>query len=77
MAKPGPNVPRGADLACGCKVVFHPGTDESPVLVVIERKSDACGVAMHVAGLPVFDRRAALRPPTRVVPPLQPEFEDG
>jgi hypothetical protein len=47
------------------------------VLVVIERKSEACSMALHVAGLPVYDRRAALRPPTRVGPPLQPDFEDG
>ena len=69
--------PAGADLACGCRVTFRPGADGSPVLVVIERKSEACNMALHVAGLPVFDRRAALRPPTRVGPPLQPDFEDG
>ncbi len=69
--------PAGAELACGCRAVFRPGTDESPVLVVIDRKSEACGLALHVAGLPVYDRRAALRPPTRIGPPLQPDFEDG
>jgi hypothetical protein len=69
--------PAGAELACGCRVTFRPGTDESPVLVVIDRKSEACGMALHVAGLPVYDRRAALRPPTRIGPPLQPDFEDG
>jgi hypothetical protein len=69
--------PAGADLACGCKVTFRPGADGSPVLVVIERKSEACSMALHVAGLPVYDRRAALRPPTRIGPPLQPDFEDG
>jgi hypothetical protein len=73
----GQTSPAGADLACGCRVVFRPGADESPVLVVIERKSEACGMALHVAGLPVYDRRAALRPPTRIGPPLQPDFEDG
>ena len=76
-AQPGQMSPSGADLACGCRVTFRPGADESPVLVVIERKSEACGMALHVAGLPVYDRRAALRPPTRVGPPLQPDFEDG
>jgi len=69
--------PSGADLACGCRVTFRPGADGSPVLVVIDRKSEACSMALHVAGLPVYDRRAALRPPTRVGPPLQPDFEDG
>jgi hypothetical protein len=69
--------PTGAELACGCRVVFRPGADGSPVLVVIDRKSEACGMALHVAGLPVYDRRAALRPPTRIGPPLQPDFEDG
>jgi hypothetical protein len=69
--------PTGAELACGCRVIFRPGADESPILVVIDRKSEACGLALHVAGLPVYDRRAALRPPTRIGPPLQPDFEDG
>lgn len=69
--------PAGADLACGCRVTFRPGADGSPVLVVVARKSEACNMSLHVAGLPVFDRRAALRPPTRVGPPLQPDFEDG
>ena len=69
--------PAGADLACGCRVAFQPGADGSPILVVIARKSGACQMALHVAGLPVFDRRAALRPPTRIGPPLQPDFEDG
>ena len=75
--QPGQVSPSGADLACGCRVIFRPGADGSTVLVVIERKSDACSMALHVAGLPVYDRRAALRPPTRVGPPLQPDFEDG
>ena len=69
--------PAGADLACGCRVVFQPGTDDSPILVVVDRKAASCGVALHVAGLPVYDRRAAIRPATRVGPPLQPDFEDG
>ncbi len=69
--------PEGADLACGCRATFRPGADGSPVLVVIARKSEACNMSLHVAGLPVYDRRAALRPPTRVGPPLQPDFEDG
>ncbi|HXT69215.1 MAG TPA: hypothetical protein VN700_05650 [Vicinamibacterales bacterium] len=69
--------PTGAALACGCRVVFHPGSDESPLLVVVEHKAESCGVSLHVAGLPVYDRRAAMRPSTRVGPPLQPDFEDG
>jgi len=68
--------PTGASLACGCRVGFRPGSDESPVLVVIEQKAESCGLAIHVAGLPVYDRRAALRPPTRFGPHLQPDFED-
>ena len=69
--------PTGAHLACGCSVSFRPGSDESPILVVIDQKGGACGLSMHVAGLPLYDRRAALRPPTRVGPPLQPDYEDG
>lgn len=71
------NVPTSATLACGCRAAFQPGSDDSPVLVVIDRKAEGCGVALHVAGLPVYDRRSALRPPTRVGPPLQPDFEEG
>ena len=69
--------PAGAVLACGCRAVFQPGSDDSPLLVVIDRKSESCGLSLHVAGLPVYDRRAAMRPSTRVGPPLQPDYEDG
>ena len=69
--------PQGARLSCGCDVKFRPGSDGSPFLVVIDRKGEACVIATHVAGLPQYDRRAALRPPTRLGPLLQPDYEDG
>jgi len=69
--------PTTVSLACGCRASFRPGTEGSPVLVVIDRKAEACGISLHVAGLPVYDRRSALRPPTRFGPPLQPDYEDG
>ena len=69
--------PRGATLACGCRLVFREGVAESPVLVMIEQKAAGCGVSFHVSGVPIFDHRSALRPPTRFGPPLQPDFEDG
>jgi len=71
------SAPISATLACGCKLSFREGSDLSPVIVVIERKASTCGLALHVEGVPVYDHRSALRPPTRFGPPLQPDFEDG
>jgi hypothetical protein len=71
------SVPISATLACGCKLSFREGSDLSPVIVVIEQKASTCGLALHVSGVPVYDHRFALRPPTRFGPPLQPDFEDG
>jgi hypothetical protein len=70
-------IPETATLACGCQLSFRDGVAGSPVLVVVERKAPGCGVALHVSGVPVYDHRSALRPPTRFGPPLQPDFEDG
>jgi hypothetical protein len=47
------------------------------VLVVVEEKASGCQIAMHVTSLPIYDHRSALRPPTRLGPPLQPDWEDG
>ena len=69
--------PLSARLACGCRLSFREGSDLSPVIVVIEDKAPTCTMALHVPGLPVYDHRSALRPPTRFGPPLQPDFEDG
>jgi len=63
-------------LACGCRVGFRTGVERSPVTVVIEQKSPSCRVAIHVGGLPVFDHREALRPATRPLPAIQPDFEE-
>ena len=71
------NASISATLACGCKLAFREGSDLSPVIVVIDHKASTCGLALHVSGLPVYDHRFALRPPTRFGPPLQPDFEDG
>jgi hypothetical protein len=66
-----------ATLACGCRVGFRDGVEGSPVTVVIDRKADACRMGIHVAGLPVYDHREALRPSTRLHPPIQPDYEDN
>lgn len=65
-----------ARLACGCHVGFREGQPGSPVTVVITIKGAACGLAMHMAGVPVYDHREALRPATRPLPPIQPDFEE-
>jgi hypothetical protein len=65
-----------ARLACGCLVGFRSGVEGSPVTVVITRKAETCGVALHTSGLPVFDHREALRPATRQLPAEQPDYGD-
>jgi len=63
-------------LACGCAIGFREGSAGSPVTVVVVSQGAGCGVAMHMAGVPVFDHRDALRPATRPLPPVQPDFEE-
>jgi hypothetical protein len=65
-----------ARLACGCRVAFREGVEGSPVTVVVDAKSPACRLSLHVQGLPMFDYREALRPPTRIGPPEEEEFEE-
>jgi hypothetical protein len=66
-----------ATLACGCRVGFRTGVEGSPVAIVLESKSAACQVPIHVAGLPIYDHREALRPSTRLVPPAQTDYEES
>lgn len=66
-----------ARLACGCQVGFRAGVEGSPVAVVLDRKSAACTMAIHVAGLPIYDHREALRPSTRLAPPIQSDYEES
>ena len=65
-----------ARLACGCRVSFREGVEGSPVTVVIDRKGPACRVPVHVGGVPVYDHREALRPPTRLIPSLEGDYEE-
>jgi hypothetical protein len=65
-----------ATLACGCRVAFREGVEGSPVTVVVDQKSSACIIPLHVRGLPLFDYREALRPSTRLGPPGEEEFEE-
>ena len=65
-----------ARLSCGCRLVFRDGVEGSPVTVVIAEKSTACTLPIHVAGLPLYDYREALRPPTRFLPIEEEEFEE-
>ncbi|OFW23202.1 MAG: hypothetical protein A3H97_12105 [Acidobacteria bacterium RIFCSPLOWO2_02_FULL_65_29] len=65
-----------ARLACGCRIVFRAGVEGSPVTVVVDEKSPACTIALHVSHLPLFDFREALRPSTRLGPPEEGEFEE-
>lgn len=44
--------------------------------VVIDRKGPACRVPVHVGGVPVYDHREALRPPTRLIPPVEGDYEE-
>ena len=65
-----------ARLACGCRITFREGVEGSPVTVVIDLKSPACTLSLHVRDLPLFDYREALRPSTRLGPPEEEEFEE-
>ncbi len=65
-----------ARLACGCSLTFRQGVEGSPVTVVLETKSPACTVSWHVTGLPLYDYREAMRPPTRTLPPKEEGFEE-
>ena len=79
MAKQEPQVPARpitARLSCGCTVGFREGVQGSPVTVVVVTKSEACTMAIHVGGLPLFDHREALRPATRPAAVPQPDFEE-
>jgi hypothetical protein len=55
-------------LACGCRIGFREGVEGSPVTVVLDAKAPACTMSLHVTGLPLYDYREALRPPTRTLP---------
>ena len=65
-----------ARLACGCQVRFREGVEGSPVTVLIDEKASGCRLSLHVAGLPVYDYREALRPSTRILPPAEGEYEE-
>jgi hypothetical protein len=65
-----------ARLACGCRLSFREGTSGSPVTVVVETSSPGCINPLHVKGLPLYDYREALRPPTRLGPALDADFEE-
>jgi len=60
-----------ARLACGCRIAFREGVEGSPVTVVVDEKSPACALSLHVR-----DYREALRPSTRLGPPEEEEFEE-
>ena len=65
-----------AHLACGCRITFRDGVEGSPVTVVIEDKAPGCALSLHVRHVPIFDYREALRPPTRIGPPEEGEYEE-
>ena len=65
-----------ARLSCGCRLTFRDGVEGSPVTVVVAEKSTSCTLPIHVAGLPLYDYREALRPPTRALPPIEEVFEE-
>ena len=65
-----------ARLACGCRITFRDGVEGSPVTVVVDVKAPGCVMPLHVRDLPVYDFREALRPPTRLLPLEEEEFEE-
>ena len=65
-----------ARLACGCQLAFRDGVEGSPVTVVVDKKGELCMMPFHVSGLPVYDFREALRPPTRTLSVEEEEYEE-
>ena len=65
-----------ARLACGCRLAFRAGVEGSPVTGVVDEKGAACVIPLHVRDLPVYDFRKALRPPTRLLPMEEEEYEE-
>ena len=65
-----------ARLACGCRIAFRDGVEGSPVTVVVDQKSPACTLPLHVQDLPVYDYREALRASTRLGPSEEEEYEE-
>ena len=65
-----------ARLACGCRLAFCEGSSGSPVTVILETKASGCVNPRHVSSLPLYDYREALRPSTRLGPPVEDEFEE-
>jgi hypothetical protein len=49
----------------------------SPVTVVVEIKAAGCPLPLHVRDLPLFDHREALRPSTRLLPPIEEDYEES
>jgi len=76
MAAKRPAAVSSGRLACGCSIGFREGQPGSPVTVVIDEKSPACVLPLHVRDLPVYDFREALRPPTRFLPIEEEEYEE-
>ena len=66
-----------ARLACGCRLSFREGVEGSPVTVVVEVKAPGCPLSLHVRDLPLFDHREALRMPTRLLPPIEEDYEES
>ncbi len=65
-----------ARLACGCTIAFREGVEGSPVTVVVDQKSPACTLSLHVRGLALYDYREALRPSTRLGFAEEEEYEE-
>jgi hypothetical protein len=70
------NVVSTGRLACGCIVGFRDGAPGGHVTVVVTTKGSACTLPIHMAGVPVYDHRDALRPATRPLTPIQTDFEE-
>jgi hypothetical protein len=65
-----------ARLACGCRIAFRDGVEGSPFIIVVAEKSAGCPSPLHVRDLPLYDYREAMRPPTRMLPPEEEEYEE-
>jgi hypothetical protein len=65
-----------ATLACGCRLEVTERPQQG-LRVMVKSKAPSCRLALHVAGVPLYDHRAAMRPSTRLHQAMQPDYEDG
>ena len=66
-----------ARLACGCRSASAKAWRAAPSPSSSKRSPRAASLTLHVRDLPLFDHREALRVPTRLLPPIEEDYEES